>query len=76
MLRNPAIMILDEATSAIDAQSEQLILQSLGAFAQQRTSFIITHRMTPEVLDLVTLFAVLERGKLIACGRPEVLARP
>jgi len=75
MLRNPAIMILDEATSAIDAQSEQLILQSLRSVSQGRTAFVITHRMTPELLEFVTLVAVFERGKLIGVGPHDLLLR-
>lgn len=75
MLRDPAVMILDEATSAIDAKSEQLIFQSLHDYAQDRTTFIITHRMTPELLEFVTTIAVLDRGKLAACGPHEALLK-
>lgn len=75
MLRDPALMILDEATSAIDAKSEQLIFQSLRHFAQHRTTFIITHRMTPELLEIVSLVVVLKRGQLLACGPHETLQR-
>lgn len=75
MLRNPAIMILDEATSAIDSQSEQLIFQSLKEFAQGRTTLVITHRMTPELLEFISLVVVLERGRIVACGPHETLLR-
>ncbi len=75
MLRNPAIVILDEATSAIDAKSEQLIFESLREFSSSRTTLVITHRMTPELLELVTSVAVMERGRLVAFGPHETLLR-
>lgn len=75
MLRNPSIMILDEATSAIDARSEQLIFQSLREFSRGRTTFLITHRMPPELLEFVSTIALLDRGKLVACGPHDALLR-
>lgn len=68
MLRDPAILILDEATSAIDAQSEFLIHKALATFTQGRTTFIITHSVTQSVLDLVTRIVVMEQGQLVAVG--------
>ncbi len=75
MLRNPSLMILDEATSAIDSQSEQLIFQSLQGFANGRTTLVITHRMTPELLKFISLVVVLERGRVIGCGPHETLLK-
>jgi subfamily B ATP-binding cassette protein MsbA len=75
MIRKPPIMILDEATSAIDSQSEQLIYQSLNDFSRGRTTFVITHRMTPELLQFVSLVVVLQRGKIMAVGPHESLLR-
>ena len=68
MLRDPEILILDEATSAIDAQSELLIHQTLMEFVKGRTTFIITHSVTNSVLELATRMVVMERGRLIAAG--------
>lgn len=68
MLRDPAILILDEATSAIDAQSEFLIHKALASFTKGRTTFIITHSVTQSVLDLVTRVVVMEQGQLVAVG--------
>lgn len=68
MLRDPSILILDEATSAIDAQSEFLIHKALADFTKDRTTFIITHSVTQSVLDLVTRIAVMEQGQLVALG--------
>lgn len=68
ILRDPAILILDEATSAIDAQSEYLIHQTLREFVKGRTTFIITHSVSPSIVDLVTGIVVMDRGRLIAAG--------
>jgi subfamily B ATP-binding cassette protein MsbA len=73
ILRDPPILILDEATSAIDAQSERLIHQTLREFAQGRTVFIITHAVSQSILDLVDRIVIMEEGKMIACGPHETL---
>ena len=68
ILRDPAILILDEATSAIDSQSEYLIHKSLESFVRGRTTFLITHSVTQSVLDLVTRIVIMERGRMLAVG--------
>ena len=68
ILRNPQILILDEPTSAIDAQSEQLIHSSLRDFAIGRTTLLITHCLTPTLLEFLTRIVVLDRGRVIATG--------
>ncbi len=68
ILRDPAILILDEATSAVDVQSEQLIFESLADLARGRTTFIVTHGMTPVLLEQVTHVLVMEQGRAIAFG--------
>jgi subfamily B ATP-binding cassette protein MsbA len=68
ILRDPSILILDEATSAIDSQSEYLIHKTLAEFVRGRTTFIITHSVSQSILDLVTRIAVMEQGRLLACG--------
>jgi subfamily B ATP-binding cassette protein MsbA len=73
ILRDPAILILDEATSAIDAQSERLIHQTLREFSRGRTTFLITHTVSQSILDFVTRIAVMVDGRLIACGPHETL---
>lgn len=73
ILRNPKILILDEATSAVDAQSEFLIHQSLREFTKGRTTFLITHTISQSILDFVSRIAVMDEGKLIACGTHEAL---
>lgn len=62
LLRNPEILILDEATSQIDMRSEQLIRQSLAAHRGQRTMIIITHREA--LLELADYTYEVRDGKL------------
>lgn len=73
LLRDPALLILDEATSAIDAQSEVLIHRALRDACRHRTTLIITHTLTPTLLEFVTRIVFLDRGRLIAVGRHEQL---
>jgi subfamily B ATP-binding cassette protein MsbA len=68
ILRDPAILILDEATSATDAQSEMLIHEALQSFVKGRTTFLITHAVTPSVLEFVHKIAVMDHGQLVAFG--------
>jgi subfamily B ATP-binding cassette protein MsbA len=68
LLRNPTILILDEATSAVDAQSESMIHQCLGEFVKGRTVFLITHAVTPKILEFATKIVVMEHGQVIAAG--------
>ena len=67
----PAILILDEATSSLDSESEQLIKEALDVFMQGRTTFVIAHRLaTVERADKII---VLERGRIQAMGAHEKL---
>ena len=68
ILRRPSILILDEPTSAIDAQSEQLIYASLKDFVVGRTTLLITHCLTPALLEFLTRIVVLDRGRVVATG--------
>jgi len=71
ILRDPAILILDEATSAIDTQSEQRIHEALQSFARERTTFIVTHAMTPSLLSCMTHVLVMDQGQVISFGSHE-----
>ena len=73
ILRDPDVLILDEATSAVDAASEQLIHATLRQFAAGRTVFLITHSVSRTLLDLVDTVAVMDRGRLIASGPHEAV---
>ncbi|QDT39608.1 ABC transporter ATP-binding protein [Stratiformator vulcanicus] len=68
ILRDPAILILDEATSAVDANSEKLIQEAIGDFATGRTVFLITHSVSKTLLQFVTKVAVMQHGRLIGYG--------
>jgi ATP-binding cassette subfamily B protein/subfamily B ATP-binding cassette protein MsbA len=74
ILRNPSILILDEATSQIDLESEQLIHRALEQFVQNRTAVIITHRLA--TLDLADRIVVMQAGRILDVGtRDELMAR-
>ncbi|QDT96176.1 Lipid A export ATP-binding/permease protein MsbA [Gimesia aquarii] len=68
ILRDPEILILDEATSAIDSQSEILIHKALKEFAPGRTVFIITHSVGQSLLEFATRIVVMDSGKVVATG--------
>jgi len=71
--RNPAILILDEATSSLDSESEHLIREALDVFVKGRTTFVIAHRLaTVERADRII---VLEKGRIEAVGSHEELVR-
>jgi ATP-binding cassette subfamily B protein/subfamily B ATP-binding cassette protein MsbA len=71
ILADPALLILDEATSNLDSESEALIQQSLSELMKGRTSFVIAHRLST-VRDADQI-VVLEDGKVIEHGTHEEL---
>jgi ATP-binding cassette, subfamily B, bacterial MsbA len=74
ILRDPAILILDEATSQVDLESEQAIQQVLETFTHDRTTILITHRLA--VLSLADRIAVMQAGRLVDIGtHDDLLAR-
>jgi subfamily B ATP-binding cassette protein MsbA len=73
ILRDPGILILDEPTSAIDAQSERLIHASLKEFAVGRTTLLITHCLTPSLLEFLSRIVVVDRGWVVATGSHQEL---
>ncbi|WP_437185864.1 ABC transporter ATP-binding protein [Planctomicrobium sp. SH668] len=73
ILRNPAILILDEATSAADPESESLLHQALKEFVKGRTTFLISHMISQSLLDFVTRIVVMENGKVVASGSHQQL---
>lgn len=71
-LANPAVLILDEATSSLDIPSERLVQQGLKTLLSGRTAVIIAHRLsTVSIADRVL---VMEHGKVIEDGSPMQLA--
>jgi ATP-binding cassette, subfamily B, bacterial len=73
ILADPRILILDEATSNLDTESERLIQGSLQTLMSGRTSFVIAHRLS--TITHATRILVLENGRIIEQGRHEDLMR-
>ena len=74
ILRDPAILILDEATSQIDVESEQAIQKVLEEFIRRRTAVVITHRTA--ILALADQIVVMQSGRILDIGcHEELLAR-
>ena len=75
MLKNPPILILDEATSSLDTESERLVQEALSSLMQNRTSLMIAHRLSTirhaDEIIVLREGAVVERGthdELVAKG--------
>ena len=66
VLADPKLLILDEATSNLDTESEQLIQQSLGRLMKGRTSFVIAHRLS--TIAGADLIVVVENGRILQTG--------
>jgi subfamily B ATP-binding cassette protein MsbA len=71
--KNPKILILDEATSALDTESEMLVQEALEKLMQNRTSFVIAHRLS--TVRNANEIIVLAKGKIIEQGNHEDLMK-
>ena len=70
-IRNPKILILDEATSNIDTETEKIIQKGIEKLKENRTTFIIAHRLS--TIKDVDKIIVLNKGKIIERGNHESL---
>jgi ATP-binding cassette subfamily B protein len=70
-LTNPRILILDDSTSAIDSATEDQIQKAMRRISQQRTTFLITHRLSQ--IRWADRILVLKGGELVDCGTHEEL---
>jgi ATP-binding cassette subfamily B multidrug efflux pump len=74
LLANPRILILDEATSSVDTQTEQIIQKALATLLQGRTSFVIAHRLS--TITNADKIVVIHDGKIVEQGNhTELLAK-
>jgi ABC-type multidrug transport system fused ATPase/permease subunit len=73
ILRQTPILILDEATSQVDAESEHLIQQAIEKLMHERTTFVIAHRFST-ILSADTI-VVLDKGKIVGQGKHEELLK-
>lgn len=71
ILRNPAILILDDATSAIDSRTEDEINTAIKNVLQGRVSFLITHRISQ--IRRADIIILIDKGKIIGIGNHEFL---
>lgn len=74
LLSNPSILVLDEATSSIDVQTERALQQGLNAMLEGRTSFIIAHRLS--TIKNCDKIMYVDQGGIVECGtHAELMAK-
>jgi subfamily B ATP-binding cassette protein MsbA len=71
VLKNPPILILDEATSSLDTESEMMVQMALDELMGQRTTFVIAHRLS--TVMKADRIIVLEKGGIVESGTHDEL---
>ena len=71
VLKNPSILVFDEATASVDSETEHLIQESIEGLIMGRTTIMIAHRLS--TLRKANKIIVIDNGEVIECGAPEEL---
>jgi len=71
VLADPALLVLDEATSSVDTETERLVQEAIAAVLAGRTSFVVAHRLS--TIQAADLILVLKEGRVVERGRHEEL---
>ena len=73
VLKDPSILVFDEATASVDSETEHLIQESIENLIQGRTTIMIAHRLS--TLSKANKIVVVDNGSIIECGTPEELIK-
>ena len=71
MLRNPKMLVFDEATASVDSETEHLIQEAIENLISHRTTIMIAHRLS--TLSKANKIVVVDNGEILECGTPEEL---
>jgi ATP-binding cassette subfamily B protein len=71
MVRNPPILLLDEPTTGLDVENEQLVIEAIECLMQNKTTILISHRLTQ--VDRADRVLVIDGGRLVESGTPAAL---
>ncbi len=71
VLKNPSILVFDEATASVDSETEHLIQESIESLIMGRTTIMIAHRLS--TLRKANKIIVIDNGAIVECGTPEEL---
>ncbi|MHA2357980.1 MAG: ATP-binding cassette domain-containing protein, partial [Candidatus Heimdallarchaeaceae archaeon] len=73
ILSNPKVLVFDDATSSVDSETEDMIQTAINRVLQNRTSFVITHRLS--TIRHSDIIIVMKQGKISAIGKHEDLLK-